>query len=343
MLTNDEFRLLQEQLAMAFSTGVPKNIIVAYFDINAPVILRDIPTNLASNDQYSYYVIDFCMRSRWSFAPSLMEKLLDKLLAGGVSRGTADLLAALQRVRLKQDPNDKFYYTYWVLNEQPFLNRQTLRPLLKGFIQSNNQSLLQISGPGAGRRYTKELFDYLTSQVEGLHFVPVLLNEGEGPSYRIRSLAADLLSPMGEDVPDSSSSSDAGELCRRILRTTKMQMGLWIFMLAGFDQPELQPQVKELIQLLAEKCTEPEYRRKMRVVLIGYSEPLKRLLPAAIAKEDIPLPTVNREDVIDCLTQLNQERVKKEPSAIGWAGHDRRWNISPGTRRAGEGALALPI
>jgi hypothetical protein len=310
MLTRDEIGLLQGQLALALSAGDPKNSIKAYFGIDASAILRDLPANLSTNDEYAWQVIDFCMRSRWTLAPSLMEKLLGKLLAGGVSAGTAELMAALVRVKLKQDPNDKCYNTYWVLRDQPFLNRQSLRPVLKDFIQSSDRSLLKICGPGAGRTYTGELLDYLSSQLEDLHFVPVTLNKEDGPSYKVQSFAADLLNPMGEDVPESSSSSDAGELCRRILRTTKKQLGLWIFVLDGFEQTDLQPQIKELIRLLAEKCTIPEYRRKVRLVLINYSEPFERLLPAAIAKEEILIPSVNRQDLIDCLTQLNNQRLQ---------------------------------
>ena len=217
MLTRDELGLLQGELALALSAGDPKNIIRVYLDINAATVLKDLPTNLSSNDEYASRVIDFCIRSRWSITPSLMEKLLVRLLAGGLSAGTAELTAALQRVQLGQDPNDSCYETFWVLREQPFLNRQSLRPVLKDFIQSSNRSLLQISGPGAGRTYTGELLDYLASQLDDLHCVPVKLNEEDGPSYKVQSLAADLLSSMGEDVPESpvatTRQSCAGAFC----------------------------------------------------------------------------------------------------------------------------------
>lgn len=309
MLTREELVLVHGELALALSTGDAKNSIRAYFGIDAASMLRDLPTNLSANDEYSSYVIDFCIRSRWTLAPSLMERLLARLLTSGVTTGTAQLNVALARVKLGQDPNDLYYTSYWVLNDQPFLNRHSLRPLLKDFIQSSNRSLLQIGGPGAGGTYTSELLDYLASRFEELHFVPVTLNSDDGPSYSVQSLAADLLSPMGEDVPESSSSNDAAQLSRRILRITKKQLGLWIFVLDGFGQADLQPEVKELIQLLAEKCcTTPEYRRKMRLVLVNYTDPLKRLLPAAIASEQIPIPAVGKRDLIDCLVQLNEKR-----------------------------------
>jgi hypothetical protein len=311
MLTRDEFVLLQEQLALALSVGDAKNKISVYFDVESSRILSVLPTNLSSNDEYASYVIDFCMRSRWIKNPSLMERLLVKLLAQGVSAGTAELTAVLQRVKLGQDPNDHYFNTYWVLNEQPFLNRQSLRPLLKDFIQSSSRSLLQISGPGAGRTYTGELLDYLASEIEDLHFVSVTLNKKDGPSYSVESFAEDLLTPMGIGVPQSSSSSDAASLCRLILRSTKQQSGLWIFVLDGFGQADLQPQLKELLQLLAEKSTNVEYRRKMRLVFVDYSEPFQGVLPAAIASEEIPLPSVDAQNLVDCLTQLNQLRLAR--------------------------------
>lgn len=308
MLTRQELVLLQEQLALALAAGEPKNSIRAYFDIDASELLRDLPIGLGTNDEYAAFVIDYCVRSRWSLNPSLMEKLLSKLIVAGLSAGTAELSAALARVRSRQDPNDDFYTSYWVLREQPFLNRQTLRPLLKEFIQSNTRSLLQIAGPGAGRTYTGELLDYLASQFGELRLVPVTLSKKDGPSYNVEALAADLLDPMGVGVPESSSSSDAASLCRLILRTTKQQPGLWMFVLDGFGQPDLQPQVQELVRLLAAKCTNPEYRRKMRLVLVNYTVPLEDVLPAAIVNEDIPLPSVSRQDLIDCLRQLNEQR-----------------------------------
>lgn len=308
MLTRQELMLLQEQLALALAVGEPKNSIRAYFDIDATTLLRDLPIGLRTNDEYAAFVIDYCVRSRWSLNPSLMEKLLSKLIAAGLSAGIAELSGALARVKLQQDPNDDCYTSYWVLNGQPFLNRQTLRPLLKDFIQSNTRSLLQIAGPGAGRTYTREFFDYLASQFGELHLVPIILSKKDGPSYNVEALAEDILNPMGVGVPESSSSSDAASLCRLILRTTKLQPGLWIFVLDGFGQADLQPQVQELVRLLTVKCTSPEYRRKMRLVLVNYTVSLEDVLPAAIVNENIPLPSVSRQDLINCLLQLNEQR-----------------------------------
>jgi hypothetical protein len=211
-------------------------------------------------------------------------------------------------VKLRQDPNDELYSTYWVLREQPFLNRQSLRPLLKTFIESNDRALMQIGGPGAGKTYTGELLDYLADRFKNLHFVPVRLNKKEGPCYKVESLAGDLLSQMGVDVPESSSSSDAGTLSRLILRSTRRQPGLWIFVLDGFGQADLQPEVKELVRLLASNCINPEYRQKMRLVLVNYSEPLVDIPGAAIVDELVPLPSVCEQDLIDCLAHLNELR-----------------------------------
>ena len=63
-----------------------------------------------------------------------------------------------------------------------------------------------------------------------------------------------------------------------------------------------------MVRLLAEKCADPEYRRKMRLILVNYSEPFERLLPAAVANEVIPIPSVNKQNLIECLTQLNEQR-----------------------------------
>jgi hypothetical protein len=311
MLTFDERRVLGEQFALVLSQNDPKNLIKTYFINEAPAMLRDFPADLKTYDDYSVRVIEYCLISRWSLTPSLMETLLTQLLTAGVSAGAAQLTAALNRVRLRQDPNDRVFDTSWVLNEQPFLNRRDLRPVLKTFIQSSDRSLLQINGPGAGLSYTAELFDYLAGRFDELHFVPVKIPESGAPSYTVEAFAADLLDPMGVDVPPSSGSSDAANLCRLILRSTKQQQGVWIFLLDGFGEADLQPAVKELARLLTVRCTAPEYRRKMRVVLVNYGEPCADLPRPAVASENVPLPSVTRQDIIDCLVQLNELRTQK--------------------------------
>jgi hypothetical protein len=216
----------------------------------------------------------------------------------------------LARVRLRLDPNDKCFSTYWVLRKQPFLNRHHLRPLLKEFIQSSDRALLKISGPGAGRSYTIELLDYLRSQIDDLHFVPITLNQRDGPTYKVQALAAEFLDPMGEVVPQTSSSNEGAELSRCVLRELKKRTGVWVFVLDGFSQDDLHPDIKDFIGILARKCTTPEYRRSIRLVLVNYTATFENVLPAAIASEEIPLPTVDRRDLIDCLTQLNELRLE---------------------------------
>ena len=249
MLTQGERVLLQEQLALALSQGNPKNAIVTYFGTAAAVVLRDIPTDLDSNDQYAAYVIDICVRSRWSLMPSLMERLVGKLLQAGLSNGTAELTSALDRLKLRQDPTDKYYDSHWVLRQQPFLNRRQLRPLLRSFIQSGQRSLMRINGPGSGRTYTGEFIDYLTSCFNELHFIRVEIDPQIGPSYKVEELADELLSPMGGAVPERSTSEYAANLCRKILRTAVQLPGLWIIILDGFGHGDLQPDVKALIRL----------------------------------------------------------------------------------------------
>jgi hypothetical protein len=311
MLTRVEFGLLQTQLALALSEGDPKNSIKAYLGAYATPLLKGLPTTLSTNDEYAVEVLCFCLRSRWSVDPSLMETLLMKLLAGGLSDGTAALTAALDRVRLRQDPNDSCYDTQWVLRKQPFFNRHTLRPVLKQFLQSDDLSLLRINGLGAGRTYTRELLDYLVSQIEGLHCVPVELNAKNAPSYKVQTLVGEIVTPMGEDVPQSSSSSDAAELSRFLLRTIKKQPGMWLFVLDGFGQKDVHPDVKDLIEILATKCVLPEYRSKMRLVLVNYDDDFESILPAAIVDDDIPLPSVSHVDLVECLAQLNELRGKE--------------------------------
>ena len=56
--------------------------------------------------------------------------------------------------------------------------------------------------------------------------------------------------------------------------------------------------------------------------MVNYSDPLEDLLPAAIVCEEIPLPSVERQDLIDCLAQLNEQlagerRKQIDPAELG--------------------------
>lgn len=306
MLTFDERTLVQASLvAMLSQPGDVKSHISVYFDGDGPKVLTELPPNVTSYGDYALYVVDICLRSGWSTTPSWMERLLDKLLQGGVAQGFAILTAALERVRRKEDPTLGYYDSLWVLRQQPFLNRRKLRDRLRPFIQKGEKPLLRINGPGAGRTYTKEFVDYLADRSPELHAVLVELAPLDGPSYTLRDFASDLVAPMGVDIPDPSTSSDAAAFSRFIMRTVMLKPGLWIFLLDGFGQPDLHPDVKALVQHLARRCAAPEFRKKARLILVNHSEPIPDLMPALIDSETIQIPSVSRQDLVDCLKQLN--------------------------------------
>ena len=127
----------------------------------------------------------------------------------------------------------------------------------------------------------------------------------DGPSYTVKDFASDLVAQMGVDIPDPSTSSDAAAFSRFIMRTAMAKPGLWIFVLDGFGQPDLQPDVKALVQHLARRCGAPEFRKKARLILVGHSEPIPDVMPALFDSETIQIPSVGRQDLVDCLKQLN--------------------------------------
>ena len=114
MLTSDERTLLQASLVVTLAQpGDVKSHISVCFDGDGPKVLTELPANVASYAEYAFYVVDICLRSRWSSTPSWMERLLNKLLLGGVAEGFAVLDAALQRVRRQEDPTLAHYDSLW--------------------------------------------------------------------------------------------------------------------------------------------------------------------------------------------------------------------------------------
>ncbi|MGH9960849.1 MAG: hypothetical protein ACREBC_27650, partial [Pyrinomonadaceae bacterium] len=54
-----------------------------------------------------------------------------------------------------------------------------------------------------------------------------------------------------------------GALVRWLIRSANRNSGIWIFVLDGFGQPNVQPEVVEFIRQLAQYIANPEFARTL--------------------------------------------------------------------------------
>ncbi len=308
MLTKDERQKVIDQLSEHVAPpNTMGNFIRQTFGAADRAELGELPLDLNRTSEQAAWVVDACLSSRWRRNPSLLEQLLAPF----------DFLEILGfkelqgRVRRKEDPNPDPFDSFWVLVNQPFLSRPALRKAAKALVEGVGQPILRVNGPSkSGKTYTTELFNFVKADRHDLHVVPAELAPGTGPTYRVEELAESLTLSMGnaDPMPQRSTSSYPKALARWLVRNVNRSSGVWIFVLDGFGQPNVQDEVIEFIHLLAQYMFSPEYSRKMRLVLLHFEKELIGNWRAwTVDDGPLPLNGVTAADLIACLTAFNAE------------------------------------
>jgi hypothetical protein len=320
MLTREEREQVIDELAEDVG---PTNSIGDLITIVFPLPeeradLGVFPLSLNNVRDQAAWLVDACLSNRWRRSPSLLERLLDRLTQ---RRGIVTLGPILQRVRLGTDPNPDPFVSLWVLSRQPFLARAPLRGAARQLVEDNSRPILRVNGPSrSGKTYTTELFHFVAQVRPDLHVVPVELAPETGPTYEVEELAEALAMTMErrDAFPQRSNSSYAGALVRWLIRNAHQNSGIWIFVLDGFGQQNLKPEVTEFIRLLAQQVAIPEIARKLRLILLHFDQPLTGNWRAKTV-DDGPLTvgSVTAADLEACLHEFNaQMRALKRPDKV---------------------------
>ena len=319
MLTTDEQVAVQNALAEALAEdGDVRAYVTATFSARSSAMLRDLPTNLTKPDQQAEFVLSFCLDRRWPPPPE--KSLLEVLLAALVTGGRTALAPLRDRVRLGEaaDPNPDPVKALWVRDTMPFFSRDRLRPIVKALLAADAQPIMKIIGPEkSGKSYTQELIDHVCAVTRrDVRVVSAEVAKGAGPSYTVKDLAQTLVTPTIRDVsllPPPTASSYPAELCRWVLNAAIQSPGRWIYVLDGFDQPDLQEGTRQLVQALAQQIGGPgEFRKRMRLVLIDYEARLPNVHLGALLKDQVPSPcTVTSDDIAACLAMHYADLAKR--------------------------------
>lgn len=286
------------------------------------VVLKSPPPSDALPDEQATVLVDLCIADGWNHPPtSLLQRVLDRLVTGG--RG--DLEDIRQQVITGVDPNPDPTKSLWVTAELPFFSRASLRPLVAKLISADAQPILRIVGPAmageeCGKSYTLELIQHAARNAPiDIIVASAKIEKGLAASYTVDDLADSLVAQTDVDImlkpPHDGSSSYARKLSNWILNAAKRNNKQWIFVLDGFNQKDVNREVRDLVEALAQSIAMGSlFRRLFRLVLLDHAAELPSVQAAIVLREDVPGATaVTPDEVADCLAEHYAE-VSKHPT-----------------------------
>jgi hypothetical protein len=275
----------------------------------------------ASDEQIAAGALQVCMRREWTDMPCWLIRLLMQVKAQGGIGGVnpvAKIDDIIQRLEQKINVLDDVWYSHWVTDGLPFVDRTPLRDTLKEFSRSTGRAILRIDGePDTGKSYSKQLLEHV-SATEGWSFriINVELEKGAEISMNALVLAQLIVGEMG--FPNKVSDSGLQDptvhnipiLQTWILRCARESEKRWWFFLDGFGSLPESNTARSLIQGLADKIANGSYREILRMILVDYDKPLSRVEEEKIAvdRSDTPLSAhLTEQAVYDCLERLYQQ------------------------------------
>jgi hypothetical protein len=284
-------------------------------------VLGRIPTSVTLADEQATLLVDLCIADRWTRAPALLESVLDKLVAG--RRG--DLKDVLLQVQQRIDPNPDPTNALWVMAELPFFSRKSLRPLVAKLITADAQPILRIVGPETageecGKSYTLELIQHAARNAPfEIIVASAKIEKGLAAAYTVGDLTDALVAQADVDIlqqPKSDASSNyARKLSTWILNAARRSGKPWIFVLDGFNQKDVNREVRDMVESLAQAiATGTLFRKLFRLVLLDHPAELPSVQSAIVLREDVPGATaVTADEVADCLAAHYAE-VRSHPT-----------------------------
>ena len=310
MLTKSEREQVEEEFASALAIRAnPKSLINVVFTTEAGPILLDAPSDLPK--EIARHAVGACLVSRWTLRPSLLEMLLEYLVN---TRGVGALNTVLVRVRQGIDPNRSVYDAAWLIGQRPFFDRQDFRLRVRRLIEDNGRPILRVSAAvdSFGRTYSRYFLEHLEDcSPDTVHVLPAQVSVGTGPSYQVCDLLQDVDAQLAveDPIPPRAGSSYPTAAALWMLKQMMKRPGRWLVVLDGFGQKELNPEVRETIEALAVRVPVGQHRRRIRLILLDYPQPLPGVSPADVLEEVLPLAAgIVRADLEPCLEGWDADR-----------------------------------
>lgn len=271
--------------------------------------------------------LDECLLSGWTRNPPMLSTLLRYLVD---IRGVGSFAPFLERVNQRIDPNQSFYEDTWLLDDsRPFFDRHDLRGKIRQLMDGSGRPILRLpkDADAYGRSYTLDFLAHLEERRGGdVCVVAAEIADGGGPSYAVEDLLRQVSAALGsgEPLPERTRSSYAESAVLWLLRLMKPGPR-WVLVLDGFGQQGVADEIHETVRLLARWVTVAQYRKRIRLVLLGYPPEIPGLATMLLLAEKLPnvkladvltemLPpaaSIRRDDLMPCLEAWNGLRGKQ--------------------------------
>jgi len=315
----DQIQLVLTQiLAMNDARGWLRTV---YSGPTFMVELNEMVGQTASDEQVAAAAIRTCMLREWADDPcwlvTLLRRVKESSGVGGIGI-VPDIDPLIQRLMNKVNVLDDIWYTPWVQDGLPFVDRAPLRDTLCDLARVNGRSILRIEGgPDTGKTYSSQLLEHV-SLASGLSFrvIKVEVESGSEIMMNALSLAQIIVGEMGfpNTVADSGLPDPTVHhiplLQTWILRCALNSKTRWWFFLDGFGLLPENNTARNLIQGLADKIANGNFRQWLRLILVDYDKPLSRVEDEKVVfdRPDPQLPTPVAEAAIrECLERLYRE------------------------------------
>jgi len=266
--------------------------------------------------------------------PHLLPRYLDRLAASGFPF-LAEIVAQLRdELALPGSPApgrvvDPFD-TYLVLGGQPFLDRRQLRPKLRQFLfLPNGPSVLAVSGPKrSGKTYTTALLEHLSRELQKFELIaPVDVGEAPSPMEIARSLVARMgrstnsMPALGAESPNSY----LVRLADWVVGEAYASGHRWCLVIDGANEDILLSDTKKFINHLAKLTQTGVGYKQLRLILLGYREPLANLWARSVDRDALEPPdTISLLDVEDYFVwlaesvgqRIDRDQVRDQAQAV---------------------------
>jgi hypothetical protein len=321
MLREDEFVQIHTVLTQILASNGKAWFQTVYAGPAFLVELNRMVGPAASDELVAAAAIHTCMIREWTDDPCWLVRLLMQVKAlsgvGGIT-SVPNVDQLIQRLHDRINVLDDIWYTHWVQNGLPFVDRTPLRDTFRDISRTAGRAVVRIEGdPHTGKTYSSRLLEHV-SMSSGWSFrvIKVEVESGSEITMNALSLSQIIVGEMG--FPSAASDSplpdhtvhDIQLLQTWILGSARASQKRWWLFLDGFGKLPQNNSARNLIQGLADKIANSNYRECLRLILVDFDKPLSRVEEEQVAfdRPDTRLPDpIAQLAIHDCLARLYKE------------------------------------
>lgn len=312
MLLNDEYTIVVDSIAYVINVDAsPRGLVSqAFLDASEQQrFLSELPLTFPTSRDAALSILGQCLKDRWTASPCWLATIVEYV---NVRVQSPILANVVRRAKAKQDPTANVFDKAW-LNQLPFFDRASFRPLVKKLIMSTDLPVLRINGPsGCGCTYTARALEEFASQFSHQVLVlPAEVPDSEATVYQLEDLVGELLTPVpgAGPVPTRSASSYPAQMARYVLGTAANQPQTMVFVIDGAGGPNVNQEIKLFVAGLAKEICKLANRRRARLVLINHQQKLN-VLDVDVRDETVPpASALQAADLERCIVDMESVRV----------------------------------